>query len=49
MKKSARRSIAKDSEAAKRLSSLEEAISQVQVGKPAIFLDTNHNCRRYRH
>jgi len=49
MKKSARRPIAKDSEAAKRLSSLEEVISQVQVGKPAILLDANHNCRRCRH
>ena len=42
MKEFARRSIAKDSEAAKRLSSLEEAISQVQVGKPVILLDADH-------
>ena len=42
MKKFARRSITKDSEAAKRLSSLEEAISQVQVGKPVILLDADH-------
>ena len=42
MKKFARRSIAEDSEAAKRLSSLEEAISQVQVGKPVILLDADH-------
>ena len=42
MKKFARRSITKDSEAAKRLSSLEEAISQVQVGKPVILLEADH-------
>jgi len=42
MKEFARRSIAKDSEAAKRLSSLEEAIGQVQVGKPVILLDADH-------
>ena len=42
MKKFARRSITKDSEAAKRLFSLEEAISQVQVGKPVILLDADH-------
>ena len=42
MKEFARRSIAKDSEAEKRLSSLEEAISQVQVGKPVILLDADH-------
>lgn len=42
MKKFARRSGAKDSEAAKRLSSLEEAIRQMQVGKPVILLDADH-------
>lgn len=42
MKEFARRSSTKDSEAAKRLSSLEEAIRQVQVGKPVILLDADH-------
>ena len=42
MQEFARRSIAKDSAAAKRLSSLEEAIRQVQVGKPVILLDADH-------
>ena len=42
MKEFARRSIAKDSEAAKMLSSLEEAIRQVQAGKPVILLDADH-------
>ena len=42
MKKFVRQSIAEDSEAAKRLSSLEETISQMQVGKPVILLDADH-------
>ena len=42
MKEFARRSSTKDSEAAKMLSSLEEAIRQVQVGKPVILLDADH-------
>ena len=42
MKEFARRSIAKNSEAAKMLSSLEEAIRQVQAGKPVILLDADH-------
>ena len=42
MKKFVLQSIAEDSEAAKRLSSLEEAISQAQVGKPVILLDADH-------
>ena len=42
MKEFARRSIAKDSAAAKRLCSLEEAIRHMQVGQPVILLDADH-------